>query len=457
MQLSTRKSWFVAVVLTGALAAGAHADDWPQWLGPKRDGVWRETGLLDKFPADGPKVRWRTPIGSGYAGPAVANGRVYVADRVPPEGAAGPADGFATRKGRERLLCLDEATGQVLWEHAYDCTYTIGYASGPRATPTVAGGKVYTLGAMGDLYCLDAATGKPVWSKNFLTDFPGRKDHLDKVGNWGCASHPLVDGNKLICLVGGPDHLVVAFDKDTGKVLWHALSAVQAGYAPPMIDEAGGRRQLIIWDPENVHGLDPETGKVYWSVPFPIKAPPCMTISTPRVAGDRLFLTSFYDGSLMLKLDDRPGARVLWQAKGRSEKPNDTKALQSIISTPVFQDDRVYGVCSYGELRCLDAATGKRLWMTRQATTRDGQPTRWANAFLVPQGDRFFLFNELGDLIVARLTPQGYDEVSRAHILEPTNPMPGRLVVWSHPAFANRSVYARNDKEIVRVSLAAEQ
>jgi outer membrane protein assembly factor BamB len=449
----------VALALALA-AAGARADDWPQWLGPSRDGVWRETGLLDKFPKDGPRVRWRTPIGQGYAGPAVANGRVYVMDRVLPTGITNPTNGFDSKTvtGKERVLCLDEATGKPLWTHEYDCTYRIGYPSGPRATPTVADGKVYTLGAMGDLCCLDAETGKPLWSKNFLTDFPGRKDHQDKVGIWGCAAHPLVDGNRLICLVGGPDHLVVAFDKDTGKELWHALSARQVGYAPPMIYEAGGSRQLIVWDPEAVHGLDPEGGQVFWSVPFELRAPPCMSISTPRVGGDRLFVTSFYDGSLMLKLDaDKPGAEVLWKAKGRSEKPEDTKALQSIISTPVLKDGYVYGVCSYGELRCLKADTGERLWVTRQATTRDGEAVRWANAFLVPQGDRFFLFNELGDLIIARLTPSGYEEVSRAHILEPTNPMPGRLVVWSHPAFANKSAYARNDKEIVCVSLEAEK
>jgi outer membrane protein assembly factor BamB len=448
----------VVFLAWGVLAARGRADDWPQWLGPSRDGVWRETGLLEKFPANGPKVRWRTPIGMGYAGPAVANGRVYVTDRVLPQGVQNPASGFTnqTVDGQERVRCLDESTGKVLWTHSYDCTYrSLGYPSGPRTTPSVADGKVYTLGTMGDLHCLDADSGKVIWSKNFVQDYHG------KLGTWGCASHPLVDGAKLICLVGGPDSVVVAFHKDTGKELWRALKAIQPGYAPPMIYEVGGQRQLILWDPESVNSLDPETGKVYWSVPFRIKAPPCMTISTPRVVGNHLFVTSFYDGSLMLKLNaDKPGAEILWKAKGRSEEADDTQALQSIISTPVLTEGHVYGVCSYGELRCLDAETGKRLWMTRQATTKDGKPMRWANAFLVPQGDRYFLFNELGDLIIARLTPQGYEEISRAHILEPTNgmaPPPGRRVVWSHPAFANKSVYARNDKEIVCVSVAAEQ
>src|SRR6516225_7587775 len=152
----------LAVAALFGLAAGAFADDWPQWLGPQRDGVWRETGILDRFPKDGPKVRWRTPLGGGYAGPAVAGGRVYVTDRVLAPGVRNPDNPFGRDKlaGKERVLCLDEATGKVLWEHAYDCTYTISYPAGPRTTPVVHGGKVYAVGAMGDLYCLDAGTGK---------------------------------------------------------------------------------------------------------------------------------------------------------------------------------------------------------------------------------------------------------------------------------------------------------
>jgi outer membrane protein assembly factor BamB len=243
--------------------------------------------------------------------------------------------------------------------------------------------------------------------------------------------------------------------------LWHALSANQPGYTAPMIYEVGGTRQLIIWHPESVNGLDPETGKVYWSVPFKLNAPPCMAIPTPRLDRDRLFITGFYDGSLMLKLDtDKPAASVLWKKKGRGVEPDQTEALHSVMSTPVIADGYIYGDCSYGELRCLKEDTGERVWMTRQPTTTDGKPTRWANVFLTPQGDRYFLFNELGDLIIARLSPQGYDEVSRAHILSPTNtmaPPKGRRVVWTHPAYADKSIFVRNDKEIIRVSLAGKE
>ncbi|HTU20067.1 MAG TPA: PQQ-binding-like beta-propeller repeat protein [Gemmataceae bacterium] len=440
-----------ALLLT--LCSFVHADDWPQWLGPQRDAIWRETGILDKFPGGGPKVRWRTPIGSGYSGPAVAKGHVYVTDRILAEGTKQPDNPFRKPPvaGKERILCLSEKNGELLWKHEYDCTYRISYADGPRATPLVQDGRVYSLGAMGNLLCLNADDGKVIWSKDFV------KDCKAPVPLWGFAAHPLLDGDKLICLVGGKDHLVVAFDKNTGAEKWHALSFkkgnTEIGYSPPMIYTLGGKRQLIIWHPESVNGLDPETGELYWSQPFAVKAN--LTAPTPRQAGDLLFVTSFYNGAMMLKfMDGKP--TVLWRSEVASEDPRRTDTLNSIIPTPMLRDGHIYGVCSYGELRCLRASDGKRLWMSLKATEVSDERVRWANAFLIAQGDRFFLPNEKGDLIIARLMPKGYEEIDRAHILEPTDSSPGRLVVWSHPAFANKSMYARNDKEIVCVSLAAK-
>jgi outer membrane protein assembly factor BamB len=433
----------VASVTLVALAV--RADDWPQWLGPKRDSVWRETGILLKFPAEGPVIRWRTPIGAGYSGPAVAGGRVYVMDRRLAPGVGNPDNPFtkALVPGTERALCLDEATGRVLWTHEYDAPYTISYAAGPRATPTVGDGQVFTLGAEGNLFCLDAATGQVVWSRDFKKDFGA------KTPEWGFAGHPLLDGNRLICLVGGAGSVAVAFDKDTGRELWRALSAKEPGYGPPTLIEHRGRRLLIVWHPAAVNALEPETGRVIWSVPFESRFG--LTAPTPRLAGDILFVTAFYNGSLALRLGaEQP--EVLWRTTKASEK--DTTHLHSIIATPFLEDGHIYGVCSYGQLRCLKLETGGRVWETLAATTPEKE-TRWANAFLVKHADHFFLFNERGHLITARLTPQGYEEISRTKLLEATNRDPGRLVVWSHPAFANRSVYARNDQEIVCASLAA--
>ena len=423
------------------------AEDWPQWLGPNRDSVWRESGIVEKLPADGPPVCWRTPIGAGYSGPIVAGGRVYVTDRQLAKETSNPAGPPAggTAHGTERVLCLNEADGTILWQRAYECPYTMSFSAGPRVAPLVSQGRVYTLGAEGNLLCLDAANGGVIWSRDF------KKDFGVKTPQWGFAGHPLLDGNRLICLVGGAGSTAVAFDKDTGKEVWRALSAEEPGYSSPVIYEAGGKRQLILWHPEAVNSLDPVTGQVYWSVPFKSKTGLC--VATPRKLDDWLLVTSFYNGSLLLRLDAaRPAATPLWRTEKVTEYQ--TTHLNAIICTPFLEEGHIYGVCSYGQLRCLKVETGQRLWETFQATTSGGA-VRWANAFLVKNGSRFFLFNETGDLIIARLTPAGYEEISRAHMLEPANADPGRHVVWSHPAFANRRMYARNDKEIICVDLAA--
>lgn len=448
-------------------ATAARADDWPQWLGPQRDGVWRETSLVETFPEGGLKKLWSAKVGAGYTGPAVAGGKVFVMDRTLAEGAANPRNAFDNKtevKGGERVLCLDEKTGQQLWSHEYPVAYKISYASGPRCTPSVDGNRVYTLGAMGDLFCLDAATGKVVWGKQLM------KDYGASVPLWGFSAHPLVDGDKLIVLAGGSNgRLVIAFDKTTGAEKWTALSydAGDWGYSPPVVYEFGGKRQLVIWHPKAVVGLEPETGAKLWEVPCDVKM--ALNVSMARKAGGELFLTTFYNGSMLLRVG-ADKAEVVWKSKAKSERPDQTTDLSSIMPTPVVRGGYVYGISSYGELRCLELATGTRVWQTMQATrgpltparVRDNpepsvtQPwaERWSNAFLVENGDRTVLFNEQGELILAKLTPQGYDEISRAQILKPTNKLAGRPVVWSHPAFANKCVFARNDVELVCVSLA---
>lgn len=450
-------SRMLALALT-FIASPAFADDWPQWLGPQRDGIWRETNLIDHFPKDGPKVLWRTPIGEGYSGPAVANGKVFITDRILSKGAAAPKNPFDAKsrvEGTERVLCLDEKTGAILWKHEYDCPYQVSYAAGPRTTPIVSGDKVYTLGAMGDLLCLDVNKGTVLWSKNLLSDY------VKSIPIWGFAGSPLIDGNRLICLVGGKGSVAVAFDKDSGKELWKSVSAGEPGYAPPVIYTVGGKKLLFIWNPESLNALDPESGKVHWSHHYArgknkqLKAG--LSVSMPRLDGDKLFLTAFYEGAVLLKLNGTEPPTEIWRSGGRSEQPDETDGLHSIMPTPIVKDGHIYGICSYGELRCLDEKTGKRVWSTHAAT--GGKSVRWANAFLVEQGDRFILFNEHGDLIIAKLTPKGYEEISRANILTPTNTMAGpagRRVIWSHPAFADRSCFARNDREIIRVSLAKD-
>jgi outer membrane protein assembly factor BamB len=449
------------VLLFGGLAVGGAAAfvappggfgaDWPQWLGEDREGVWRETGLLERFPAGGPKILWRAPLGPGNSGPAVARGRVYVMDRQPALGGDGKPASAKTglSPGKERVVCLAAADGRPVWEYSYDCLYSIAYRSGPRVTPLVHKGRVYTLGAMGDLYCLDAAAGRARWHKNLA------KAYNTAPPLWGWAASPLVDGDLLYCLTGGEGSAIVAFNKDTGEEVWKTLTTEEVGYSPPILIEAGGKRQLIVWHSESINGLDPATGRVYWSQPYPTEGEPerpAPTIAQVRRSGNLLFLASYYHGPLMLKLaPDRPAVTVLW--KDKTKKRTRPIGLHCLMSTPVIKDGYIYGVCANGELRCCDAKSGDQLWETYAAV--GGRKTDCGTAFLVPQGGRFVLFNDSGELILANLTPKGYAEIDRARIVEPAESSRGRQVVWAHPAFANRCVFARNNKEIVCVSLVA--
>lgn len=440
-------AWLLIALAFCAHSPRATADDWPQWRGPLRDGVWRETGVIEKLPKE-PKYLWRTPIGAGFAGPAVAGDRVYVDDRVLAPGAStgdfrwdrnDPVD------SQERVLCLDANTGRILWKHEYPCRYKISFPSGPRATPTVHDGKVYALGAMGDLRCLDAQTGNLLWSKNYM------RDYGTQMSLWGMAAAPLIDGNLVILLAGGKDHAsVLALDRNSGAEVWRALDCPDPGYSAPVIIEAGGRRQLIVWCPIGLVSLDPATGKQFWKEPAEVKMG--HSIASPILDPQRrlLFVTSFFNGPLMVRLDaTRPAESLLWKGQSDSELPGRTEGLHGLMSTPVFEDGYLYGVCSYGHLRCLEAETGKRVWATL-APTGEG---RWSTAFIIRHQQRFLLFNEKGELIAARFSPGAYEELGRMPVLEPTTKAGRRMVVWSHPAFAHRCLFARNDHQIVCVDM----
>jgi outer membrane protein assembly factor BamB len=457
----------VTINLIAILVASLHvvpaarADDWPQWLGPRRDGVWREEGLLSRFPREGLKIRWRAAVAGGYSGPAVANGKVYVADFTPGAEVTRPGNPYKriTQRGSERVSCFDEATGKVVWAHSYEVAYSMSYSAGPRSTPTVDGDRVYFLGGEGDLSCLDAGTGEAIWSKHL-------SDKASPTPTWGFASQLLIDDDRLICISGGSDPgngrgVVTAFNKMTGAVVWSALSSKEPGYSSPVLCTSGGVRQLIVWDPDSVNSLNPQTGSAYWSQPFgPAKMGLCVV--TPRFyhdahLGDVLFVATQYEGSLVLKLDEHgPAASVLWKRVGKSDRKTD--ALHILLATPSIRDGHIYGVDAYGELRCLDLKTGDRLWETFDATTYDAGQQKWAAAFLIRLGDtgsRYLIANEHGDLILADLDPAGYHEISRTHLLNPTNSDPGRPVLWCHPACANRSIFWRNDKELICASMAA--
>lgn len=421
------------------LAATTSAEDWPQWRGPRRDGVWNEAGVVTEVPADGLAVNWRVPIGLGYAGPAVVDRRVYVLDYDLQSGEVAENPGKRDElQGDERLLCLDADSGQVVWTHRYEQPYQISYGSGPRTTPVIEGGHVYLLGAEGKLWCLTAATGDVVWSHDLKSEYEAPTPY------WGHSAHPLVYGELLISLVGGPGSAVVAFDKRSGKEAWRALSSREVGYCPPTVAAGLERPQLLIWLPDAVHGLDPATGAVLWSVE--LKPDFGMSIAAPAIQGRHAFLSGVGNQSVLLELSvDGGPPRELW--RGDSDR-----SVSCSHSSPLIVDDMIYGCDDKGWLRGVDLTSGERLWETLEATTRE-RPASYGTAFLVRGAERWFLFNDQGDLVIADLDRAGYHEHGRFHVLEPTGSAFGRPVVWSHPAFAGGRMYARNDKELVCVSL----
>jgi outer membrane protein assembly factor BamB len=441
---------FLAAAAMAAQTVGfAASPDWPRYLGDSMDSVWQPTAeLINDLPKQGLEPTWRQPVGLGYSGPSVANGKVYVMDYVKTGGEITNRPSWKDElTGRERVLCLDQATGKVLWTHEYDRPYMLSYPAGPRCTPTVADGKVYALGAEGDLRCLDAGTGELVWRKSFSDDY-GVPTPI-----WGHSAHPLVHGDSVFCIVGAKDGLAMAFDKQTGKQKWKALSAAEPGYCPPTIIRAGGTEQLLIWHPEGVNSLDPSSGEVHWSLP--VKPSFGMSIVPPRRNGSLLFVTGMGHNSGMIRLDDSaPKAELLWRGKHKA-------SLYCSNPSPVFTKEAIYGVdIETSELMAIAPDDGRILWRERSPVVGDSDKKRirHGTAFLVRQADTdlYWLFNELGEIINAQLTPAGYREIFRSKVIEPTNNTFGRPVVWSHPAFAGTSIYVRNDKEIIRIDVAAK-
>ncbi len=415
------------------------AEDWPQWMGPARDNVWREAGVMTSLPKEGLKVLWRAKVQGGYAGPAVANGRVFVTDYI--SEANIKVDNFARKEftGMERVLCLDEKTGKEIWHHEYPVKYTISYPAGPRVTPTVEADRVYTLGAEGHLFCFHVATGKIIWERVLPRDYQA------KTALWGYASHPLIDGDKLIVIAGGKGSHAVALNKYTGAEIWRSLTAPEQGYCPPVIIEAAGKRQLILMRPDALSSVEPETGKEYWSVPY--TADNGSIIMTPVRSGEYIFVGGFNNRNLLVKLaNDRPGAEIEWRdQKGYGMSPVNVQ--------PFVEGDIVYGFDASGELMAVKLPSGERLWQTSApiGPRKEGSGT----AFMVKHNDRFWMFNERGEVLISRLSPQGYEELGRTKVIEATNNAFGRKVVWCPPAFANQHMYVRNDEECICVDLSA--
>lgn len=436
----------IGIVIVGFASSNATGADWSQWNGPTRDGNFSFTGKISFENAEQPV--WKREIGLGYSGPIVSGDRVVVTDYLMNSGEitnkAGKRDKLS---GDERISCFAKSSGELLWQHSYQRDYEISYPSGPRATPVIESGKVFALGSEGDLLCLDLVNGQVIWQVSFTDKF-GAQTPL-----WGHAASPLVYGDELICMVGGKGSLVVAFDLETGAVKWKALTQEknETGYCPPTIVKSGEVAQLMIWSPTTLYSLDPDTGSVHWQSPL---VPAYGMSILPPVTGDGLlFVSGEGSKSAMFELDaDEPNATLAWRGTTKT-------SAYLATSNAIFRDGHIYGAdIRSGALICFEAQSGTRKWQTAVPTTGSsrGRGQAHGSAFLINLGESYLVLSETGDLIHAELNPEGYNELSRFHAIEPTTKTMGRMALWTYPAFDGEHVFIRNDKHLVSYRVVAE-
>ena len=405
--------WLRSVALLMLVTGLASAADWPQWLGPTRDGVSTE-----KFAAwkEAPKVLWRQAVGEGHSSPVVAGGKVYLHYR--------PAG-----KDEEEVAAFDAKTGEVVWKQSYArAPFKSIFGSGPRGTPAVDSGKLYTFGVTGVLTCWDAAAGKQLWQVDSLKEF--------KANNlfFGASCSPLVEDGKVLVNVGGKGASIVAFDKDKGKVLWQGLDD-GASYSSPIAIGQGKERQVVFLTKEGLVGMSPADGAVFWRFPLIDKLSESST--TPVKVGDLLLGSSVTYGSAGLKLenkDGKPAASESWK----------NGALTCYFSTPVAVGDQVYMVNGSifpppsTTLRCVDPKTGKELWSKAKVG-------KYHAAFLRTTDNKLLMLDDFGNLILLDPNPKEYKELARAKVCGDT---------WITPALSGGRVYLRDNKELICVQLA---
>lgn len=405
-----------SVLTIGHALAQTQGEEWPAWRGPRGDGTWKAPALPNAWPKQGLPVIWRQRIGGGYSGVVATDGRVYTMDRQ------------TEPKEVERVLCFDAKTGKLLWTHSYEALYRqLDYDSGPRAAPTVYEGRVYTLGAVGHLHCLDVESGQVIWAKDTVAELNAERPL------WGFAAAPIIWRNLVITHIGAkPKGCLVAFDRITGNEVWRS-SDDPAGYCTPIIIEHNGHEQIICWTPEHILGVSPSTGDVYWSVPY--KVTNGVSIATPIFQEELVFVSGYWEGSKAIRLGKNPrDAQLIW---------TENQYLRALMSQPLYRNGYVYLLDkSYG-LTCFKLQTGEKLWDDDNQMTPKGNHPQ-ATMVWVSDTDRVLVLNSDGELILARFTPEGYIEQSRTKIIGHT---------WAHPAYAGDCAYARSDDELVCVRL----
>lgn len=407
MQLSA-----IVLGLLASLSLG-RAADWPQFLGPTRNAIAAGADLADSWPKDGPPVAWQHKLGSGWAGPVIAGGKVIVFHRV---------------GGQEVVECLEAATGKALWKQAFTTSYVdnFGFDNGPRGTPCVADGRVFVFGANGNLHTLDFATGRPLWSVDAPKDFGADK------GFFGFACSPLIEGRSLLVNIGGKDGAgLVAFDPATGKVLWKANDE-EASYSSPITATINGQRHALFFTRHHLVSLDPASGTARFRFPWGPKMHASVSAAVPVVSGDTVFISAGYGAGAAALRVKSGGVDRLWSGE---------EQLTAQYVTPVLRDGFLYGfegrvdTGPRPELRCVDLATGKVRWST----------TRVPHGGIILAGRDLLITGDTGELIRVNADPKEFVETGRAQILG----REGR----AQPALAEGRLFARDKTKLVAVDL----
>jgi outer membrane protein assembly factor BamB len=411
--MTSRLSNFLALSLLCAVSA--YATDWPQFLGPTRNGVYPGNDLAETWPKDGPPVLWQRNVGQGFSGPTVADHKLVLFHRV--------AD-------KETVECLDAKNGKPLWKFDYPTAYVddFGFDEGPRATPSIANGRVYTYGAEGMLHCLDLSSGKKIWSVNAKAEFDAPK------GFFGIACSPLVEGNSVLLNIGGKDGAgIVAFDAATGKLLWKA-SNDRASYSSPIAATVDGRRYAFFFTRQGLVAINPGDGKIEFQFPWAPRIQASVSSATPLVIDDLVFLSASYGAGAVLLRVKNNGVEKIWSAED---------VLSNHYATSVEHNGFLFGIDGRTDpgfspppsLRCVELKTGKIRWQTDDIGA----------ATITLAGYQLLILTEKGELIRAAADADAFKPNARAQILP--------FQVRAYPALADGCLYARSKDKLVCVNL----
>jgi outer membrane protein assembly factor BamB len=387
------------------VSAAPRAADWPQWRGVNRDGHSGETALLTSWPAGGPRVVWRaTGLGEGYSSMSVAGGRVYTQGQ---------------RGQQEFVLALDVKSGAKLWETPTGRAFRESRGNGPRGTPTVDGDRLYALAADGTLACLDAASGKSLWSQNIVQKYGGR------VIDWGMSESPLVDGSRLIVTPGGRGASLVALNKMDGTLIWRAGNDA-AGYSSAVVADVGGVRQIVALTGEAAVGVRADSGQALWR--YTKVSNFTANIATPIVHNGHVFVSTDYDtGAALLRLEPKGVSEVYF-----------TRSMQNHYSTSVLVGDVLYGF-SDSILVAMRFNTGEVLWRHRSV----------GKGSVIYANKQLYVLSEDGRMALVQARPDQYQEVSRFEIPS------GRYPTWAPPVIANGRLYIREQDNLMAFNISA--